>query len=127
MKSKSNLPPPTLPHKPNINWGLEFTKYIRKLQQTPKWKGFSYPCLATQKDIKSEFQRRKRAYLQNQKSKTVKHHHQPLGGSRRRRKKRNLTGGNIFSNLANQLAGKPPLDDGVPYHQTHLQNSYAPK
>ena len=46
-----------------INWNKEYVKYIRYLQQSKKFRGFSYPCLATQKDIRKRFQYLKRKYL----------------------------------------------------------------
>lgn len=47
-----------------VDWNKEFVKYIRRLQKTPKYRGFTYPCLASVKKIKKEFQERKQAYLE---------------------------------------------------------------
>jgi hypothetical protein len=52
---------------PKLNWGREFSKYIKRVQKIPKYQGFSYPCLATQKEIVAEFKRKKERYLAMQK------------------------------------------------------------
>ena len=47
-----------------IDWNKEFVKYIKRLQKTPKYRGFTYPCLVSVKKIKKEFQDRKKLYLE---------------------------------------------------------------
>ena len=72
----------------SIDWNKQFVKYIRRLQKTPKYKGFTYPCLASVKKIKKEFPERKKLYLEAQNKQTLV---KPAaaaataGGGRRRR------------------------------------------
>jgi hypothetical protein len=54
--------------KNNINWNKEYVKYIKYLQTTKKYRGFSYPCLATQRDIRKNFQQLKKKYMKKYKN-----------------------------------------------------------
>ena len=50
--------------KKKINWSKEFVRFIKKLQKLPQYEGISYSCLATHKEVKKEFQRKKQLYLE---------------------------------------------------------------
>jgi hypothetical protein len=122
--------------KPNLNWGREFSKYIKQLQKTPKYKGFSYPCLATQKNILTDFKKKKERYLSEQKrreqvfrtklqSYNYKKTRSHQGGRRHNSKTKKKRGGFTTSiqNYYNSVVGNPLVPSDIPY-KGQLSSSY---
>ena len=118
----------TTPKPEKINWGTEFSKYIKRLRKTPKYRGFSYPCLVTQENIVAEFKKKKERYLaeqkrqeqilrqklfqqqqqmkrqllyKNQKNQKTKSRRQQRGGAKKQ--SRRYKGGGIFDSVQNSV------------------------
>lgn len=123
-----------------LNWGREFSKYIKKLKKTPKYRGFSYPCLATQKNIVAEFKKKKERYIAAQKreeqlfrnkmlkfKRTQNSTHGGCGGKTRRKTMRGgaYVGGMDLNswghNVYNQAMGYPLVPSALPYVQNELK------
>lgn len=90
-----------------LDWNKEFVKYIRRLQNTPKYKGFTYPCLVSVESIKKDFQERKKKYLSMVKR---------SGGRRNKTKRRNKHRGG----RSTESEGLPPAPNPLPFVQRQL-------
>ena len=95
-----------------IDWNKEYVKYVKNLQKTPKFKGFSYPCLASMKKVRKKFQTRKKQYLEK-----LANQYSYGGGGRGRRLRR---GGSFLSSFN----GVNPPPDPRPF-MDQLQSNHT--